>query len=138
MAGWHPDDEDKPKKEKRRIFAPIKGNLAEEPPESVSYNLLAKDIGNGIRAPYVEWCEMVEISADQIVKGNTGETKNDAAEKFLKSLWDFDNSAELTVKQIEDMAKAKALSWRTIERAKSQLPISSTKTPYGWIWSWRS
>ena len=137
MAGWHPDDDDKPKKEKRRIFAPIKGNLAEEPPESVSYNLLAKDIGDGIRAPYVEWCEVVEISADQIVKGNTAETKSDAAEKFLKSLWDFDNSVELPVKQIEEMAKAKNLSWRTIERAKATLPIQANKMAHGWAWIWR-
>ena len=66
--------------------------------------------------------------------GENGNSALDDAKGFLRELL---ANSELAQKEIEADAKGAGLSWRTVERAKKELNISSSKSKLDKRWYWK-
>jgi putative DNA primase/helicase len=137
LAGYHPEDAEKPNEEKRRVLSCIKINIGKRP-SSIAYTIETAEVQRGIIAPYVEWGDKVQVEADQIISPGGTERKTSKAEKFLKAFWDFDPEALIPVSEIEEGANAQDIGWRTVESAKKSLGIKSKTKGGKWFWVLRS
>jgi putative DNA primase/helicase len=137
LAGFHPDDADKPEADRRRVLSPIKVNITKIP-ESLCYTIEEVAVRKDITSSKVVWGEPVAMEADELLKPDEKTGKVDEAEGFLKSLWDFAPDESIPVRDIEERANVKGIAWRTIERAKAKLGIQHKKIGPNWSWSWRT
>ena len=131
-----------PNDETRRLFLPVKNNLAPLG-RGFAFRLeqrIVGESGNRVVASSVAWeSSHVDMSADQALQAteaqieNRGEAASAEAEEFLKSIL---GNVPLPSKKIQNEAKAAGLSWATVRRAKSRLRIEAQKTGMdgGWVW----
>lgn len=127
LAARDPADPDGP----RRVLAPTKANLARRPP-ALAYRLeTAPDDDH----PRVAWEGETDHAAADLLDRATGHerTARDEAAEFLR--------VELSrgprpVSELKDAAAGAGLSWRTVERAKTELGVESEKDGWDGPWRW--
>ena len=108
----------------QRVLVPVKSNLA--------------PAGNGLLlevTDHVEWLDQLEeADADQLLNGNQGPaapTKQQQAEQGLLQLL---QNGPMSHKEITLHFSRQGISKRTVELAKSNLPIKSIRIKDGWLW----
>ena len=108
----------------QRVLVPVKSNLA--------------PAGNGLLlevTDHVEWLDQLEeADADQLLNGNQGPavpTKQQQAEQGLLQLL---QNGPVSHKEIILHFSRQGISKRTVELAKSNLPIKSIRIKDGWLW----
>jgi putative DNA primase/helicase len=124
----------------RRIFCRAKSNIGIDS-GGFEYDLQQKEVQAGIFSSYTLWGEAIEGSARDLLaepdNRESGENGNSAlaeAKDFLQSLL---ADGELSQKQIKDDARGASHSWRTVERAKKELNIRSSKSVLDGCWYWK-
>lgn len=125
----------------RRIFCRVKSNIGPDD-GGFEYTFLQKELTDhrGIYASSVTWGEAVEGSAHELLaepdNRESDEQDNSAlddAKEFLKKLL---ADGELPQKEIQADAKGASHSWRTVERAKKELNVRSSKSTIDKCWYW--
>lgn len=108
----------------RSLFLRGKLNIAKDP-GGLAYKIEGVDLGDGINAPRVVWDGPVNITADQAME-QVGRkfTAVEAAETFLTDLLADGPVLRDTIKS---KAESNHHSWRTVERAKTNLKIRTLR-----------
>jgi hypothetical protein len=124
----------------KRIVCRAKSNIGIDS-GGFEYDLHQKEVEAGIFSSYASWGNAIDGSArdllaepDKREQGENGSSALDDAKDFLLELL-VDN--ELSQKQIEADAKGASHSWRTVQRAKKELNIRSSKSKLDNRWYWR-
>jgi putative DNA primase/helicase len=121
----------------RRLFLPIKNNLAAMP-AGLGYRLTQRFVSNDILASHVEWDhEPVTVTANQALADDRAVASGDDA---LREAKDFLREALAAgprpAKDLEKEAKAAGIAERTLRRARKLLKIRAHKDGFreGWTW----
>lgn len=124
----------------KRIVCRAKSNIGIDS-GGFEYDLQQKEVKAGIFSSYASWGNAIDGSARDLLaepdkrdQGENGSSALDDAKDFLLELL-VDN--ELSQKQIEADAKGASHSWRTVQRAKKELNIRSSKGKLDNCWYWR-
>ena len=124
----------------KRIVCRAKSNIGIDS-GGFEYDMQQKDVGNGIFSSYALWGDSVEGSARELLAepdnretGSDNQSALDDAKAFLNLLL---ADGELPQKQIKDDAVGAGHSWRTVERAKKELNIHSSKSLLDKCWYWK-
>lgn len=124
----------------RRIVCRAKSNIGIDD-GGYEYELQQKEVKAGIFSSYALWGDAIEGSARELLAepdnremGENGNSALDDAKDFLRELL---ADGELAQKQIEADAKGASHSWRTVQRAKKELNIRSSKSKLDNRWYWR-
>jgi putative DNA primase/helicase len=125
--------------EGRRLFLPVKNNLA-RPPQGLAYRLAQRFVGDGgdILTSHIVWdAEPVTITANEAMAADmagaeTGTAKAEAMDWLRELLAD----GPLAMSAIEDHAKGAGLAWATVRRAKKALRVTSVKSGMAGGWHW--
>ena len=121
---------------KQRFMLPVKNNIGDDR-LGYQYHIaekLVKYSGQTFKSSYIVWDQTTNRSVSEILappKANK-ESVVDDAKSFLE---DELANGPVTVDQLQKLAKAAGLSWPSINRAKKDLPINSTKVSNGWQWT---
>ena len=122
----------------RRLFLPVKTNLAKKP-DGLAYHIVATEVeGLGTQAR-IRWeAEAVEgITADEaLAASRPGQPRMSEAKAWLQ---DALKDGPVESKVLEKEAKHEGLAWGTIRRAKKELDVQSQRTTGygekgGWKW----
>ena len=100
-----------------------------------------KEVKTDISSSYALWGNSIEGSARDLLaepdNRETGENGNSALDDAKDFLLDLLADGELAQKQIEADAKGASHSWRTVQRAKKELNIRSSKSKLDNRWYWK-
>ena len=118
-----------------RYMLPVKNNLGNDK-LGFRYHILEKLLEypcGFIKAPYVEWLGYTEQSADALLNSASSKTSSalDEAKDFLQQ--ELADGPKLS-KEVIAVAKEVGISIATLNRAKSELLISSSKSGSTWKW----
>lgn len=119
------------------LLVMAKNNLA--PAEGgIRYSLEAANF-SGVDTVKVNWGGRVSGSARELLKAQEddkeiGQTALDSACEWLGTLL---QDGPMLSKQVKDAAEEAGIAWRTLNRAKKILEVTSEKTPGG-EWAWRA
>jgi AAA domain len=139
MVTRDPDNED------RRLFLPVKNNLAPMG-QGLAFRLEQRIVGDetkGIVASSVVWDgEPVTISADQALQAADVQSsgKWSAGAEAEELLRDAMATGPAAMKDIQAEAKEAGLSWATVRRAKERLGVVAERESHGfasggrWLW----
>jgi hypothetical protein len=124
----------------RKLFLKGKGSVARADVPGLAYKIASKDLtlddGQTRDAPFIQWGEEVDISAEQAMAEHTDESPAlAAAVVFLRSLL---VNGPMLLKDIRDSMRASEHSEASIKRAKAVLQIVSSKAGFEdgeWRWS---
>ena len=109
----------------RGLFANPKNNISRKMP-TLAYRINEKQLDGGIRAAYVTWEEVVEITADQAVAAATpSKTKDPSGATVF--LLDILANGPAPIKVLEDRAAARGFSKDQLDRAKKKLHVVAFK-----------
>jgi hypothetical protein len=130
VVGQDPDDEN------WRVLAPVKGNLA-KPPSSLRFTLV--EAANG--AVRVEYGGESDYGADDLLAPR-GNGKGNAVAKAKAFLLIILKGRRVLVSDIKELAKVVDISWRSVERARKDLPIEAKREGKpgkrgGGAWFWQ-
>ncbi len=120
LVGIDPHD---PEPEKRRIFAPVKNNLAPMP-KSLAFRLVQS---GGDAVAHVEWIEgSADVSARDLLRDPETERHGsiEDAKDFLREILADGPRATAEVKR---SAQIRGLSGRTLDRARAEVGVESFK-----------
>jgi putative DNA primase/helicase len=127
--------------EERRLFLPVKNNLAPLG-KGLAFWLeqrIVGDPGKGIVNSAVHWeSEPVTITADQALAETDGGAEQHGArreaEEFLREI--LAHPEGVAAKDAEEEARAKGIASRTLKRARKKLGVVAEKSGMegGWIW----
>ena len=126
----------------RRIFCRAKSNIGIDS-GGFEYDLQQMEISGhkGLCSSYVAWGQAVEGSARELLaepdNRETGEQDSSALDDAKAFLLELLADGELAQKQIQLDAKGASHSWRTVERAKKELNIVSSKSKVDKCWYWK-
>lgn len=126
----------------RRIFCRAKSNIGIDS-GGFEYDLQQMEISGhkGLCSSYVAWGQAVEGSARELLaepdNRETGEQDSSALDDAKTFLLELLADGELAQKQIQLDAKGASHSWRTVERAKKELNIVSSKSKLDKCWYWK-
>jgi hypothetical protein len=132
MVTRDPDNDD------RRLFLPVKNNLAPLG-KGLAFRLeqrIVGDPGKGIIGSSIAWeGAPVTITANQALQAADGQATGGApdraeAEEFLQE------NLPMAVKELRAEARAAGLSWATLRRAKKRLDVKAKKTGMDQGWTW--
>lgn len=118
LVGTDPDDE------QRRLFLPIKNNLAQA--NGLAFTL--ESAGNGVAR--VSWDESpVFVTADEI--DDVDQSPRSEAVDWLRGMLADGAKPSPT---ILSQAKADGISEKTLRRAKKELGVTAKRVGQGWVW----
>jgi DNA polymerase len=121
----------------RSLFTNPKNNVSRKM-ATLAYRVAEKQLDGGIKAPYVVWEEVVDITADQAVAAATPTKKTQAGGVVMFLLNTLANGP-VPVAIIEERAAACGLSKDQLDRAKKKMGIVAFKqkgTLEGqWFWA---
>lgn len=136
IVAFDPDDPAENKSDRRRVFVPLKNNLARDV-GGLAFRLGVKRLRelNGGSAAFIEWEEgKVCTTAAQVLSPptTTRDTKKDDAIEFLRDLL---KDGETTAKRALREAAKIGLSKTAIHRARKALGVRTRKDGQGgWRW----
>jgi putative DNA primase/helicase len=121
---------------KQRFMLPVKNNIGDDR-LGYQYHIEEKLIGYGgqtFKSSYIVWDQTSSRSVGELLAPAkvTKVTVVDHAKSFLE---DELTNGPLPVEKIISLAKAAGISWPSVNRAKNDMPISSTKVAHGWVWT---
>lgn len=123
----------------RRIVCRAKSNIGIDD-GGFEYDLQQKEVKTGIFSSYALWGKAIEGSARELLaepdNRETGENGKSALNYVKEFLYELLADGELPQKQIEADAKGAGHAWRTVERAKKELNIRSSKSKLDYRWYW--
>jgi putative DNA primase/helicase len=131
-----------PEDETRRLFLPVKNNLAPLG-KGLAFRLEQRLVADGLVGSSVAWeTDTVTITADQALqaaddRGGGGGAGADAEEFLREAL----ASGAVAVTDLKTDAREAGLSWATIRRAKDRLGIVAKRESHGrdgagrWTWA---
>ena len=93
--------------------------------------------GQEFNAQRVEWGEILEGSARELMAVEQPDDGGDAADDAEEFLQDILKSGTVSTKEIKEAANAHGHSWRTVNRAKAELGVKAVKGGFNEGWSWR-
>lgn len=124
----------------RRMLCRAKSNIGGDH-GGYAYDLLEREVLEGVRGTYALWGELMEGSALELLSEPDGRESNigglsalDRAKDFLTELL---MNGELPQKMVENEANNAGVSWATIRRAKDELNIISSKSVLDKRWYWK-
>jgi hypothetical protein len=123
LVAEHPDESEV------RVIAHIKHNLSKQGP-SLQYRLSHTP---GHDMPIVEWLGQTTLQAEDLLKLSSAEAPG-ALEQAVDFLKDQLEEGPKGASRIFSAGEKRSISKRTLDRAKQQLNVRSTKTPEGWQW----
>jgi putative DNA primase/helicase len=119
----------------RRLFPPVKNNLGPLA-AGIGFRLAQRFIGSDILAPYVQWDSLpVTTTADEAIAANN--EKPSTMREALDFLRDELAAGPRSAPDLKKAAVAACISWRTIERAKAELGVTSAKSGLQGSWMWQ-
>lgn len=121
---------------KQRFMLPVKNNIGDDR-LGYQYHIEEKLVGYGgqtFKSSYIVWDQTSSRSVGELLAPAkaTKVTVVDHAKSFLE---DELTNGPLPVEKIISLAKAAGISWPSVNRAKNDMPISSTKVADGWVWT---
>ena len=122
--------------ETRRLFLPLKNNLAEDR-GGLAFRVRGRDLGGGIETSCVEWdAEPVSITADEAMAPAVDPEERNATDEAMDWLRDrlADGAAEAAAVQKE--ARQVGISDKTLRRAREKLGIKPRKREFAGGWWW--
>jgi putative DNA primase/helicase len=124
----------------KRIVCRAKSNIGIDT-GGFEYDMQQKDVGDGIFSSYALWGDSVDGSARELLaepdnreSGSNNQSALEDAKEFLRLLL---ADGELSQKQIKEDAHGASQSWRTVERAKKELNVRSSKSLLDKCWYWK-
>lgn len=124
----------------KRIVCRAKSNIGIDT-GGFEYDLQQKEVDAGIFSSFALWGDSVDGSALELLAepdnretGSDNQSALDDAKAFLTLLL---ADGELSQKQIKEDAIGASHAWRTVERAKRELNIRSSKSLLDKCWYWR-
>jgi putative DNA primase/helicase len=116
----------------RKVMAKIKQNIT-EPVDALTYTLVGIEVAEGIRAPRVQWGEVVSGNADDVMGGAKPRPaqKLSMAIAFLRAQL---SNGEKAAREIGRAAREVGFAEKTVARAKDELRVVSERTTSGWVW----
>ena len=116
----------------RRLFLPMKNNLGDDQ-HGFAYHIEVGENG----APFVVWePDAVEVSADEAlsIRDDYQPERDEAKRWLLEEL----SHGTTKVSDLQKQAKLAGHSWRTVQRAKTELHVSAKRSGFGksGTWSW--
>lgn len=124
----------------KRIVCRAKSNIGLDN-GGFEYDLQQKEVKQGIFTSYAIWGDAVEGSAIELLAEpdgrETGESGKSALEDAKQFLQDILANGEMAQKDIDADAKAEGHSVRTLNRAKKELNITSSKSMLDKRWYWK-
>ena len=124
LVAKHPEDSN------LRVLSGIKSNIGKMPP-SIMFELISE---TDSETPHLKWRGQCNYSADDLVQDFQPQSKKAEAEDFLRSRLSK-NSVPQSI--IESESKGLGISSATLNRAKVDLGIKSTKSGEGGAWEWQ-
>jgi hypothetical protein len=120
---------------KQRFMLPVKNNIGDDR-LGYQYHIAEKLIdysGQIYKSSYIVWDQITNRSVSELIAPpkSTKVTVVDDAKIFLEQEL---SSGPVSVEKLKLLAKSAGLSWPSINRAKKDLPINSTKISNGWQW----
>jgi AAA domain-containing protein len=130
-----------PEDESRRLFLPVKNNLAPLG-KGLAFRLeqrLVGEPGKGIVASSVVWeAEPLTITADQALAATDGGVEHQGAQREAEDfLREKLQSEPIGAKEAEEHARAVGIAPRTLRRARKKLGVIAEKTGLEGGWTWR-
>lgn len=128
-----------PEDETRRLFVPMKNNLAEDRGE-LAFWVKGKTLESGIETSCVEWgADPVTMTADEaMVPAGDPEERDEIedAQVFLRGLLE---KGPVASKQVRADADCAGYSWATTRRAQKAIGIEAYREGFGkeGVWYWR-
>lgn len=121
---------------KQRFMLPVKNNIGDDR-LGYQYHIAEKLIqygGQTFKSSYIVWDQPTNRSVGELLAPAKASkvTVVDHAKSFLE---DELANGPLPVEKIISLAKAAGISWPSVNRAKNDMPISSTKVANGWVWT---
>ena len=93
--------------------------------------------GQEFNAQRVEWGEILEGTARELMACEQPDDSGDALEDAEEFLLDILRDGAVATKEIKTAAAAHGHRWRTVERAKGTLGIMATKDGFAGGWAWK-
>lgn len=121
---------------KQRSMLPVKNNIGDDR-LGYEYHIEEKLIGYGgqtFKSSFIVWDQMTNRSVGELL-APPKTSKISIIDEATSFLEDALANGPLSVPQLQALAKAAGISWSSINRAKKQLLISSTKVGEGWMWT---
>lgn len=121
---------------KQRFMLPVKNNIGDDR-LGYQYHIAEKLISYGgqtFKSSYIVWDQTTNRSVAELIappKVSRGSAVDDARQLLEDEL----ANGPLPVEQIKVTAKAAGISWPSVNRAKKELAITSTKSGNGWTWT---
>jgi len=109
-----------------RIMAQLKNSLAEEG------NPIAFEINENSA---VRWIGEYDITADELLNGDESQNESPKLTEAIENLESLLAAGKTPCVQIYEVLKQKGIGKRSIDRAKKQLGVKSSKHSDGWYWS---
>lgn len=121
---------------KKRFMLPVKNNIGDDR-LGYEYHIAEKLImygGQTFKSSYIVWDQTTNRSVSELIAPPKASktTVVDDAKSFLE---DELANGPLPVDKIISLAKAAGISWPSVNRAKKEMPISSSKVGDGWVWT---
>jgi hypothetical protein len=121
----------------RSLFTNPKNNVSRKM-STLAYRIVEKQLDGGIKAAYVTWEEIVDITADQAVAA-AASSKNKEPNGATVFLLDILANGPVPIKLLEERAAVRGFSKDQLDRAKKKLRVAAFKAKDvkdgRWFWA---
>jgi DNA polymerase len=122
----------------RGLFTNAKNNVNRKM-STWAYRISEKQVASGIKAAYVTWEEIIDITADQAIAAATPTKERGQQSNVIIFLLDILMNGPVPAKLIEERAAARNFSKDQLDRAKKKMRIAAFKETGKfdgqWLWA---